>query len=150
MSKIWVLVTDSTRARIFTTSSSSGPLTEQETMTHLEGRQREQDLSSDKPGRSFDSVGNGRHNMEMSTSPKEQENIVFSKRIADRLRDAENKGEFDNLYIVAAPKLLGTLRNQLKNSISKKISGELNKNLAQLTVEQIREHLPERLPTTHI
>lgn len=149
MSKIWVLVTDSSTARILTADSSVGPLVEQETMTHPEARQHERELTSDRPGRGKGN-SDSRHNMELSTDPKDQENIYFSKRIAERLREADNHGEFDTLYIVAAPALLGTLRQHLKNNINKKISGELSKNLAHLPVEQIRQHLPERIPTSPV
>lgn len=146
MNTTWILVADSSRARIFTATSAIASLQELETLAHPEGRLHEQDITSDLPGRSFDSQGQGRHAMGAKIEPKQQEQITFTRRICDRIEMARGQGEYDQLILVATPTLLGLLRKQLSTDTTKRITHELVKNITRLSAEQIRQHLPERLP----
>jgi protein required for attachment to host cells len=147
MKKSWILVAESSRARIFNVDSASGPLVEIETLAHPEGREHEQDMTSDLPGRDSDKAGAGRHAFGDEIEPKEQETIDFAKRIASRLESARTDGTLKQLIIVAAPAFLGTLRNQLNEELKKRVTFELDKNLSQHSPEDIRQHLPEYLPS---
>lgn len=146
MTYTWVVVADSTRARIFDAESSSAGLSEVETLTHPEGRMHDRDITSDLPGRSFDSKGNARHAMEPPTDPKHELAIEFARTIARHLDAARVKRDYEQLVIVAAPTFLGLLREQLNNTCRKLVAFELNKNLVQNTPEEIRSHLPKLLP----
>jgi protein required for attachment to host cells len=146
MTYTWVVVADSTRARIFSAESSSASLSEVETLTHPEGRMHDRDITSDLPGRSFDSMGHARHVMEPPTDPKQELAIEFARAIARHLDSARVKKDFEQLVIVAAPTFLGLLREQLTNTCRKLVALELNKNLVQQTPDEIRSHLPKLLP----
>lgn len=145
MKLTWVLVAESSRARIFSVDSSSAPLVEIETLAHPEGREHEQDMTSDLPGHDSDKTGSGRHAFGDKIEPKQQETIDFAKRIASRLESARTDGKLKQLIIVAAPSFLGTLRGQLNDQTKKLVSFELDKNLSQHTPDDIRQHLPEHL-----
>ncbi len=145
MSTTWIVTADSSRARIFEVKSSRGPLQELEVLTHPEARLHTQDLTSDFPGRTFDSAGEGRHAMGQPVDPKEQEGIRFAKQVADHLEAARVNGQFDKLIIAAAPKFLGQLRQHLSNQVVTMVTQEIDKNLTQHTAADIRNHLPERL-----
>jgi protein required for attachment to host cells len=147
MAYTWVVVADSTRARIFSTESASSGLTEVETMTHPEGRMHDRDITTDLPGRSFDSKGNARHAMEPPTDPKHELAIEFARSIARRLDAGRVKRDFEQLAIVATPSFLGLLREQINHTCRKLVAFELNKNLVQNTPEEIRSHLPKLLPS---
>ena len=144
MSKRWVVVADQSKARIFTTEEPRGPLLELASMVNPYGREKEQELASDRPGRSFDSHGQGRHDMSSAVEPAEQETIRFAKQIADHLQDACNDGRCRELLLVAGPHLLGVLRKQLNTPETIKVSA-IDKNLGQYDAREIRSHLPERL-----
>ena len=146
MKKTWILVAESSRARIFSADSASSPLVEIETLAHPEGREHEQDMTSDLPGRDSNKTGAGRHAFGDETEPKQQEAIDFAKRIASELELARTEGQLKQLIIVAAPAFLGTLRNQLNEQVKKIVTFELDKNLSQHSPEDIRQHLPEHLP----
>jgi protein required for attachment to host cells len=147
MKTTWVLVANSTRARILEADKAIGPLNEVEALVHPEGRLHERDLTSDLPGRAFDSAGQGRHAMEQPVDPKQQEMITFARFLAQRLDEAREQGEFKQLIIVAAPALLGRLRKSLSPETARRVSYELDKNISLLRPEEIRQHLPERLPS---
>jgi protein required for attachment to host cells len=144
MSRLWVVVADQSKARIFTVADSRGELIDVGELTHPVARDLEQTLTSDRPGRSFDSKGKGRHAMGSTVEPARQESIRFAKQVADHLQAAHEKGRFDRLLLVAGPFLLGLLRDNFKKSAGLEIS-EIEKNLGQYDAREIRKHLPERL-----
>ena len=148
MQPTWILVADSSRARIFSAETPSAPLKEINTLAHPAGRIHEQHLTSDLPGHDSDSSGAGRHGYQDEVEPKEQEVIDFAKHIAKHLEQARSTNKFKQLLIVAAPAFLGTLRSQLTDQTRKTVSIELDKNLTQQKPEVIRTYLPEYLPGT--
>lgn len=145
MKPVFIVVADNSRARIFTAESSSAELLEIETMSHPEGRQHEQDMVSDLPGKDAAKGGAGGHAYEDKNSPKQQQTIDFAKRVAHYLDDARAQNRLQQLLLVAAPAFLGELRNQLSTETRDCIVFELDKNLAQHSVDDIRHHLPEFL-----
>jgi len=144
MSKHWIMVADKSKARIFTVADPRGALLDEAVLEHPQAREREQALTSDRPGRSFDSKGQGRHAMGTSVEPDQQETIRFAKQIADHVQAAHNEGRCDRLLLVAGPPLLGLLREPLNTLTGLRIS-EIEKNLGQYDAREIRKHLPERL-----
>ena len=142
MKTTWVLVAESSRARIFSTTKTNGPLTEVEILEHPQSRQHEQTLTTDLPGRDYDAAGLGRHAMVNSSEPKQQEAIVFARQIASVLDKNRKNNQYDQLVLMAPPGFLGILRDQLNDNIIKMIVHEQNNNLVQHTAEDIREHLP--------
>jgi protein required for attachment to host cells len=144
MSKHWVIVADKSKARIFSVADPRGALMDEIVLQHPQAREREQTLTSDRPGRSFDSKGQGRHAMGTSVEPDQQETIRFAKQIADHVQAAHNEGRCDRLLLVAGPPLLGLLREPLNTLTGLRMS-EIEKNLGQYDAREIRKHLPERL-----
>jgi protein required for attachment to host cells len=145
MNDVWVVVASSTRCRIFTQQKHSGPLLQIDEIEHPEGRMRGRDLATDRPGRSFDSAGNGRHAMGQPVDPLEQENIRFAKAVAAKIDHARKKHRFERLVLVADPRFLGHLRHGLSAATRHRLSTELHKNLADADPQAIREALPYRI-----
>jgi protein required for attachment to host cells len=148
MRKAWILVADSSRARVFTAETQSSSLEELETLAHPEGRLHEQNMDSDLPGKDTGNGGAGGHAYQDQTEPKEQEAINFAKRIAKHLDEARNAKKYEQLVVVAAPAFLGELRNQFSGQVGKLVCYELSKNLTTHDTADIRKHLPEYLPCT--
>lgn len=143
---IWVVVADSSRARIFQADSAvGGSLQELDSLAHPEARLHAHELTSDLPGRAFDSSGQGgRHAMEQNLDPKENEALKFARQIADYLETAHTESKFTQLVLAAAPKFLGYLRHNLSTQVTGLVSQAIDKNLVQHTPANIRRHLPER------
>ena len=148
MPNMWVLVANSAQARILTAASPSGALEEFECLAHPASRLRDQDIASDRPGRTFDRYGPGRHGKAPEVTPREEEAVRFAEQVAARLRQAHATGEFDRLTIVAAPHFLGLLRERLGPQVSKAVVETLDKDFATLAPAEIRARLPERLYST--
>jgi protein required for attachment to host cells len=145
METIWVLVADSARARLFQTAGPRGPLQERTDLVMPQSRLQEQDLVSDRPGRSFDRMGEGRHAMEPRTPAKEVESDRFAARIAALLESERQKSAYARLVLVAPPAFLGQLRDALSEQVRTLVFTELDKDLVQHGADDIREHLPETL-----
>lgn len=145
MPNILVIAADNTCARIFHTSSSQDPLEEKTVLVHPENRLHEKDLTSDRQGYSFSSHGYGRKALSSHEEPKEYEIKKFVKEINEYLKNSEANKEFNQLIIIAAPKLLGTLKKQLNSNIKKLITYELKKNITKLSAAEIRNYLPKHL-----
>lgn len=140
-SKTWIVVADSARARIFDSFGASGPLHERVDETHPAGRLHAQDLTSDLPGRSFDRMGQGRHKMANRTNPKDREALSFAKTLASRLEKARTGGEFEKLVLIAAPKMLGLLRDALSPSCHSMVSREIAKDVVYEDAKDIEKML---------
>lgn len=145
MSDVWVVVASSTRCRIFTQHKHNAPLEQLEELEHPEGRLHDRELTTDRPGRSFDSSGPGRHSMGQPVSPTEQENLRFAKTVACRIDQGRKRNSFDRLVLVADPRFLGYLRQGLTPATRSKLTAELHKNLADADPVTIREALPFRI-----
>lgn len=145
MSKIWVVVADDAKARIFSAEKPVDPIVEIQTMCSSEGTLLEQDLVTDKPGRGSSGSGQGKHAVEEKSAHKEQYSIQFAKEVSECLDKNLQKKAFGKLLIVAAPHFLGLLRKELSQGVSEVISIQLDKNLTKMKPEEIREHLPKYL-----
>ncbi len=144
MSRHWIIVVDNSAARIFTVEDPHGELLQVDTLEHPGGHDHARDLNADRPGRSFDSAGAGRHAMGVSVDPVEQETIRFAKQVGDHLKAACHDGRCNRLLLVAGPHLLGLLRQQLDLPPGVQLT-EIEKNLGQYDAREIRGHLPDRL-----
>ncbi|MGH8507622.1 MAG: host attachment protein [Gammaproteobacteria bacterium] len=141
MSRVWVVAADSRRARIFATDTPTGSLREMEDLVHPAARTHARELTSDRPGRSFDSHGPGRHAMEPETNVKRHEAEVFAKQVAERIERARLDDEFDELVLIAAPEFLGLLRKSLSPTAIGLVAKAVDKSVADLSASAIREYL---------
>jgi len=145
MKLTWILVADTTRARIFTADTPSSPLEEIEDLSHSKSRLHDREITSDLPGK-IKSVGGGGHAYEQPTDPKKYEAEAFAHSIAQHLEDAHNEGRFEQLLIIAGPSFLGMLRSNLPEQIKKLVRFELDKEITSLSAAEIRQYLPQYLP----
>lgn len=144
MTSTWILVADSSRARIFVADTPS-TIQEIEDFTHAEGRLHEQDMTSDLPGKGAGISGTGRHAYQDQIDPKEQEAINFAKSVANHLDKEHTRNKFERLMIISDPSFLGELRKQLSAQSRNSVCFELDKNITTHSVDDIRKHLPEHL-----
>lgn len=141
MSATWIIVADASRARIFEQAGDSRDIHERETLTHPESRLHETELTSDLPGRAFDSTGSGRHAMGGKHDPKQNEAIEFARQLAEHIERARSEKRFGHLNIIAAPTMLGDLRDALSDESRKLVTTEIDKDLTQHSIEDIQQHL---------
>ena len=145
MKTIWVVVADAARARIVASGGANQPFRDIEQLVHGESRLRNTQRVSDRPGRSFDSHGEGRHAMEPGVDPADQEALRFATDIADRVHQGRVGNDFDSLILVAPPRFLGMLRKALDKESRKLVQTEIDKEFTQLDDEEIHRRIKEFL-----
>ena len=141
MGDIWVVAADSVRARLFRLDGQHR-LEELEDLTAPEDRLKNQDLNSDRGGRAFDSVGGGRHAMEKHESPHEHAVKAFAGRVVERLEQGRKRGELDGLVVIAAPRMLGYLRDHFSDALEDTVLCSIHRELTRETPARIAEYLP--------
>lgn len=134
----WILVADSTRCRIFAQGKEYGPIREFENLLRPENRQREQDIYTDRQGRTFDSQGRGRHAMERPRTARQQEAARFATAISARVSKARKANKIDGIVLIAEPQFLGRLRDGLEKSSQKLVELEIPANLTQADAAAVR------------
>ena len=101
--------------------------------------------SDDRPGRAFDSAGQGRHAEEPRTDPHRYEKRRFAHELAGFLEDGRKHDLIGQLFIVAPPQMLGDLREEFSDELKKLVKTELAKDLSMLPPHEIEQHLEEIL-----
>lgn len=145
MASIWILCANGGRARILEAESPTASLVEVAALVNPSARVKERELTSDRPGRTFDSVGAGRHAKASEVEPKQEEEIRFAKLLADRLEQGRVTQAFDRLALVASPEFLGYLRASLDEPLESIVALEIDKDYTSLKPEELRARLPDRL-----
>jgi protein required for attachment to host cells len=110
---LWILVADRSKARIFHRAKPSEGIHLVEEIIHPEGRLKEHEILSDRPGRTFSNVGTTRHGYAPRVDPLDQIGLNFAKVLASKLELARSQNRFERIVLVAAPKLLGMIRTSL-------------------------------------
>lgn len=141
----WIVVADGARARILSAKDRIRyhDLSVVDEMEHDNRPSR--DIAADKPGRTFDSGGTGRHAKEEQTDPHRHEQEVFAAQLVNVLDKKRKTGEFDALVVVAPPKMLGDIRSHMTSELSRMVISELNKDLTKVDVADLPNHLSDFL-----
>lgn len=141
---IWVLAADNSRARFFTADKALSPLQEIRDLLDPRARLHEGDLVTDRDGRDRRSAS-PIHGVGSDYRVKDDGADRFAQQICSELESARVNGDFDKLYVVAAPAFLGLLRKHQTAPLRALVAGEVDKNLAAHSSEAIRGHLPDYL-----
>ena len=69
----------------------------------------------------------------------------FAEEMAERLYKMAHRGRFQQLVIVAPPKVLGTLRQKLHKEVASRVVAEVHKTLTGHPVDQIERIVADEL-----
>ncbi len=141
MTRILVLVAESSRARVYLADTPSSPLNELQDLVNPEGRLHEGDLVADSPGSDGGGAGQGRHVMNSRSSAHEAAQANFARQLVDELEQKRNAQAFDQLVVVAPPAFLGELRSSMPKALSGMVTEEVGKNLVEHSTAEVRDHL---------
>lgn len=142
MDSTWLLVANSSSARIFACSQQHR-LQELTALTHPASRLRDADLGSDEPGQTSDRSGHGFHGMTPPTSLHDKEVEVFAREVVDRMKQEYEQHSFEHLLIIAAPRFLGLLRDRLPENLRRSVLLEIDKDVSHMPASEIEQQLPE-------
>lgn len=99
-----------------------------------------QDHETDSPGRVFESGGiNMRHAYEKKHDWHEMQKEDFARQLSKIINDSHKK--FDELFVIAPPRILGFLRDNLSKEATVKIKKELPKDITHLPIADLGQYL---------
>lgn len=130
----YIMVVDGAKRSLFR-NWGNGVAPDLELIDHRENHaERTADLGSDKPGRSFQSAGNGRSAHD-STDYHQQEEDGFAHAAADQL----NVVLTDSVggILIAPPHVLGVMRQRLNPDVRARMTAEIAKDYAGRSVADI-------------
>jgi protein required for attachment to host cells len=138
--RTWLVIADGGRAKVMEADGRRGfrPVDD---MTLAIDLPKSRDILADRPGRTFDSVGAGRHAKENPTDPHRQLKREFAGTVVGHLRKAMLAKRFDRLILVAPPAFLGDLREELPKDLENKVAGEVTSDLTNTPESDLPAHL---------
>lgn len=137
----WILIADGARARVF---ANRGPGKGIEAVAGAQfdaDHRPDREIMRDKPGRTFESVGETRHAIAPHHDPHRELKRDFSTSLAHMLDEKLAQKSFDRLILVAPPATLGDLRAALSDHVKAVIYAELDKDLTKTPEQELPEHL---------
>lgn len=143
LDRLWIVVADGGMARVLGVSGDRRGLTVLREMTSVEAHRRTHDLVTDRPGRSFESVSPTRHGITPRTDPHEIARERFIAQLAAMLVEDNRARQFDELILVVAQGLSGTLRDALDSATRARVRETLVKDLTKAPVAEIYDRLVE-------
>jgi protein required for attachment to host cells len=140
----WLVVADAGGARLFDVDAN-GVLNRTPHTTLKADPAPSREIASDRPGRTFDRTGDGRHAKVPPTDPHRYEKKRFAHALAERLETAVNRHEVERLVIVSPPQLLGDLRATMAAGVKAAVADEIDKDLAMLPPHELERYLADAL-----
>jgi protein required for attachment to host cells len=139
--RTWIVVADGARARVL---ENLGP---GKGLEPVPGSAMETDVvpnrevMADRPGRSFDRKGSGRHAMEPTVDWQRLQKREFARGLTEWLDRAALAGDFDRLILVAPPRSLGDIRAQIGSAARQRLVADLPKDLTGIADRDLAGHL---------
>jgi protein required for attachment to host cells len=138
----WVVVADAHGARIFGFEEKNGPWT---LIEEVKGD------GSGNPDQSRDfgtkaSQHKGALHGHGEQNPKETDERRFAHTLAHMLERGLANSAFAHLALVAPPKLLGDLRENLSRSLQARLVSEVHKDYVHFSPDELTVHLRPELP----
>jgi len=133
MKKVWIVVCNAARCRIFESNGAGAEWMLVDTFQHPEGRSNTSELVTDSAGQGASLGGSVHHDAKApKTSPKEVEVARFIHTVVGALDRGLRSNHFSHLVLVAAPHVLGMLKNELTTELSKHLMSTVDKDLENM------------------
>ena len=141
--RTWALVSNGVRACILRDLDSGAGEEPLEVVTGARSTHL-RDIMADRSGRSFASDHSGRRSaMEPGSDPVRHDMEEFARETFALLERHLRDGHFDRLAMLAAPRMLGVLREQMPSSIAERVVLERAANLMGLAPAEMRAVVAE-------
>jgi len=141
----WIVVADAATARIFVLAGPRQRINLEPVREMGTELKPSREIGSDRPGRTHDRAGYGRHAEEPPTDPKRYAKASFAREVAQLLDDERRKNAFARLTVVAPPQFLGDLRGAMSGELRALVDTEINKDLTHLSVHELTPQLQNLL-----
>lgn len=143
LDRLWIVVADGGRVRVLGVSGDRRGPTVLREMTSVDVHRRNQDLVSDRPGRSFESASVTRHAIMPRHDAHELARGRFIGQIAQMLIEDNRARQFDELIQIVAPDLSSVLRDALDEPTRARVRETVVRDLTKVSPQEIHGRLVE-------
>jgi len=146
MSKNWVVVAGRSEAKIFELTKKGPKLNLLKTIEKPEGKMRNEDLDSDRPGVTKNRYKGSTNTASLTKSmnTKDHNAEVFGKYIVDELDKARKDHQCDKVIFVVESSFKGILTKNLNhNGMKNMVFDIVNKNYINMKEDEISERLKD-------
>lgn len=147
-----IVVADERQAHFFDAVRPKAPLTARGSLVNESGGKKDIELETDRAGRRYGgthgvSHGSGpiqghHHGVNGERSTEQHELTIFAKEVARRIDAGRARHEFDKLVLVAAPKMLGLLRQSLPTTSQSVLAQAISKDIVHQGPDAIMRLIP--------
>jgi len=141
MTKIWVLIADSSHAEIVEVEGMGKTIHILKHFEHKKSRAKNLHLESDRPGHTNDPVGGQRHAMEPKSHPHDHERQLFATQLIEALDKAHQDKRFEQFAIIAPPTFLGDLNHSMPKQLKSALLREINHDIITIPDQKKRHDL---------
>jgi protein required for attachment to host cells len=135
--RICIVVADQAEARFYDARGFARRLEFTGALTNPAAHLRDQDLTSDRPGRIFSSSGatgrrrgaTTRHATGGEHAPRRHATHLFARRVGAELDRIRRVGRFERIVLVAAPAFLGELRATMPAAVRPYVTATVAKDI---------------------
>lgn len=136
----WILIANGANARVLEHDGPGKGLSAVAGLKFGQEPLKSQEIVTDRPGRSFSSVGSGRSAYQPPTDPVDYREQRFVESVVEQLDEHLRNGAFDRLIIAADPTSLGNIRGKLSKQVQDTIVAELPKDLTNTPTPKLAAH----------
>jgi len=147
-----IVVADERQANFFDAVTPKAPLTARGSLINESGGKKDIELETDRPGRRYGGThgvthGSGpiqghHHGVNGERSTEQHDLTIFAKEVARRIDAGRTRHEFDKLVLVAAPKMLGLLRQSLPTPTQSLLAQTISKDIVHQGPDAIMRLIP--------
>jgi protein required for attachment to host cells len=138
--KLWYVIADGGRAR-FVERDENGAFRTVLSFVASDMHKRSSDLGRDRPARVKESANTARHAVEPRRDLHEAAKEDFIALVAEEIAAEHGSGQFDRLVLVAPPKVLTELKQQLSKPLATLVVKDLQKDLTKVPDHDLAQHL---------
>jgi protein required for attachment to host cells len=151
--RVCIVIADQAEARFYDTLGFARPLKLTGALTNPAAHLRDQDLTSDRPGRLFSSSGargqrhgaTVHHSAGGEATPRRHATHLFAVRVAAELARGRASGRYERLVLVAAPAFLGELRAALPSAVRPYVMATVAKDIVRHADTDVRRYLTREM-----
>ena len=138
MSRTWILVANRVRARLLEFDDRDRSVSELNDFLNPAGRAPSGSRGENRPPRTMDRMGPGRHAIEPQTEPATKHAERFARELASRLEDGRVHHRYENLVLVATPRFLGHLRQCMGPALRESVHREIRRDMTRSAAKSIQ------------
>jgi protein required for attachment to host cells len=134
----WLLVANGSQATIYKYIAHGASLQEIVGVANGARRLKDEDLVTDRPGTIAPGGGmHGQSSLTQEVSPTDKAKQDFAKDVVDQLEDARRQDKLHAVDIIAAPEMLGLMRDSMNSNLLKLIDKTVSKDGSEKSIDEL-------------